>query len=397
MNPNLSRDNHVSIVLELGVNGLGVVRSLGKKGLSVVGVYTEDGPGRNSKYCHSVRLPDPSTDEDGFLEGLTSLCQREKNPPVIFPTNDKMVQFMLAHRDLLKTQALFNMPDPDILDKIINKDGTYELAKRCDIPAPRTYIPKNASEVLDTAADISYPCIFKPRDTFSVEMPDNAKNLVFENRDELLETFSTDPDLLCSGVLQDIILGGDGFIYVCAGYFNQDSNPLAFYTGRKIRQYLPDVGVTCFGESLRVPQISKLTFSFLKDIKYQGLAAVEYTRDRDTGEFYFLEINARSYYHNSLFQSCGVNLPYTAFVDLVEGNETINMPVQRYGIRWIDFQRDFGSFWRKRKNGDIGIGEWLISVCTARSFAVFDKSDLKPFFYSVYNLFVLLLTKIIRR
>lgn len=372
-----------AVVIELGVNGLGVVRSLGKQGIEVIGVYTEEGAGCFSKYCRPVAFPKIADDEDGFKARLIELCSAMAVPPVLFPTSDQSVSFVSRHREELANCALFSLPDSETLNKIINKDGTFDLASSFGVPIPATHVPTNMADIRGIAKQINFPVIFKPNDTFSGFLPGNAKNITFRTKQEMLQFFEANPACSDKGVLQEIIWGGDGYIYVCAGYFNKSGDPLALYTGRKIRQHLPDYGVTCCGESVYVPEIEQISVNFMKKLTYWGLAAVEFTRDRKTGKYYFLEINARSYYHNSLFLSCGINLPLAAYMDMVPGGTAeIPRPKQKEGIIWIDFHRDVGSFWRKFKKGELGFFEWLASVRKARSFGVYDQEDSGPFRYN---------------
>lgn len=387
-----------AIVFELGVNGLGAVRSLGKLGIKVIGIYTEEGAGCHSKYCQPLAFPKIADDEAGFKARLIELCVSLETPPVFFPTSDQSVSFISRHRDELARYAIFSLPDSDTLDKIINKDGTFELASSYGVPIPATHVPVTMDDVRSVAETINFPVIFKPNDTFSGLLPGNAKNITFRTKTEMLGFFEENPACTDKGVLQEIIWGGDGYIYVCAGYFNKTGDALALYTGRKIRQHLPDYGVTCCGESVDVPEIRQISIEFMKKLNYWGLASVEFTRDRKTGKFYFLEINARSYYHNSLFLSCGINLPQAAYLDMVSGgNAEIPHFKQVYGIIWIDFLRDVGSFWRKFKKGELGFFEWLATVRKARSFGVYDPEDKGPFWYNSRKLFEVFLDKLLHR
>lgn len=383
-----------AIVLELGVNGLGVVRSLGKEGVPVTGIYTKSGPGIFSKYCKPLLFPEIAENEEEFKKRFIELCSTMDFPPVLFPTSDESLSFISRHREELRKCSIFTIPEADVTEKIINKDGTYELAAKCGVVVPNTYLPREADDIRRIANKIVFPVIFKPNDTFSVHLPNREKNIIFRSKEELLTFFGIYPHYAGRGILQEIIYGGDGYIYVCAAYLNPDSEPLAVYTGRKIRQYLPDYGITCYGESIYVPELEEITVDFMRQIKYRGLVAVEYSMDRKTGIYYFLEINGRSYYHNSLVLSCGINLPYTAYMDLINnGRFTIKKSLQKEGVKWIDFPRDAGSFWRKYKKGEIGIFEWLISVFQARSFGVFDFGDLKPFVYETFSLITVMAKK----
>lgn len=390
---------HKAIVIELGVNGLGVVRSLAHLGVEVIGVYTLEAPGCYSRLCRPLRFPSIKQREEDFLRQFLILCREQELPPVLFPTSDEAVAFVHRHRDLLADCALFTIPDRELFDQALNKDGNRDLALACGIPIPETFTPKERGDLIVMADRTRYPVLFKPNDAFSVMLPDNAKNITFPDRTSLLAFFTANPGYIDKGVFQEIIFGGDGYIFICAAYFNGASQPLSLYTGRKVRQHLPDYGVTCYGESVYRPDIAELTCSFMKKIGFKGLVAVEYVQERITGNIYFLEMNLRSYYHNSLFLSCGINLPFINYLDVTGQKDLIPQPLarQREGVRWIDFQRDLGSFWRKYRTGKLGWVTWLSDLFRARSFGVYDPRDMGPFFYNIRLLCSVVIDKIMRK
>lgn len=384
-----------AIVLGLGTNGLGVVRSLGRRNIPVVGVYARpEEAGRFSRYCRAERFPSLERDEKGYLERLLRLGE-ELGKGALFPTSDEALQLVSHNRAVLAKSFRFTMPDEQTLDMIISKSGTQDLAERSGVPIPKTRYPHKPEEIETLCDEMQFPCIIKPLDTFSVKFPERAKNAVAAGPGEMRDFFRTHPYFLGQTVVQEIIRGGDGHIFICAAYFNADSEPLAIYTGRKIRQYPPDYGVTCLGESVYIPELEELTVRFLKQIKFRGLVAAEYVRDRKTGAYYFLEMNARSYYHNMLFTDCGVNLAYVAYRDMLGGPVAPRTFRQQEGIWWLDFQRDLSSCWRKHRQGEITWGEWFRTIIRARSFAYLDSRDLKPFFYSSYLFVKIVLEKVV--
>lgn len=390
---NLASHSMPAVVLGLGVNGCGVVRSLGRKGIPVIGIYTQSHEaGRFSRYCHAMKFPVLEHQEEAFLHDLLQLGEQLERPP-LFPTSDEFLYFLSNHREELKKYYRFNISDMQTLQMIIKKNGTQELAERCGVPIPKTRYPQAFEEVEVLCREMNFPCIIKPLDTFSVKFPELAKNVIVINPDRLRTFYQMYPHLLEQSVIQEIIRGGDGYIFICAAYLDASSEPLATYTGRKIRQYPPDYGVTCLGESIYLPELEEMTLQFLKKIKFRGLVAAEYVRDRESGAFYFLELNARSYYHNLLFTDCGVNLAYVAYQDLLGEKAEPLRPRQKEGIKWLDFQRDLSSCWRKYKLREITWKEWLQTILQARSFAYFDRRDLKPYFYAIYLFVKILLRK----
>jgi predicted ATP-grasp superfamily ATP-dependent carboligase len=80
-------------------------------------------------------------------------------------------------------------------------------------------------------------------------------------------------DLLGKCVIQQVISSGDGDILVTATYSGSSGTVEAIYSGRKIRQYLPDYGATCFGISERHAMLEESTRAFLNNIRYRGFAA----------------------------------------------------------------------------------------------------------------------------
>ena len=382
MRPNRFLTQNPAIVLDLGVNGLGVVRSLGRKGVKVIGiVLTDQGVARYSRYCEALAPPTAKVDEAEFLSRLLALCERMTAPPVLFPTNDESTALLSKYEQELASRALFVLPARQTMRDILNKDGTKRLAIECGIQIPTTHLASSFAHLREIAARMHYPVLFKPRNHYSIHLPERAKNITFHEPAELTAFFAVYPHLAAMGVFQEIIHGGDGYILVCAAYLDRDSEPLAVYTGRKLRQLQPDYGVTSYGLSENLPEIADMTVRFLQRIRYKGLVAVEYVQDRNTGQVYFLEINARSYYHNALFLSCGVNLPWIAYLDAVRHPMLARevMPRQKYGLKWLDFARDARSFRLKHKAGELGWGPWLRSLAQARSFAVFALDDLRPF------------------
>jgi D-aspartate ligase len=378
-----------AIVLDLGVNGLGVIRSLGRKGVRVTGVvYVEQGVARYSRYCEVADLPNIEVGEAEFLSSLLALCKGMPAPPVLFPTSDESTELLSKHEEALASNALFVLPARQTLLDILNKNRTARIANECGIRIPATHIASSLADLCELAPWMRYPILYKPRNHYNVHLPGRAKNFVFDRPTDLTSFFGVHPHLASQGIFQEIIRGGDGHILVCTAYFDRNSEPLAVYTGRKIRQLQPDYGVTSYGISEDLPGIAETTICFLRKIGYRGLAAVEYVEDRDTGQVYFIEINGRSYYHNALFLSCGVNLPWIAYLDAVRHPMLARevKPRQEYGRRWLDFARDARSFRQKHKAGQLGWGPWIRSLCRARSFAVFALDDPRPFLHGMTKL-----------
>jgi predicted ATP-grasp superfamily ATP-dependent carboligase len=371
-----------AIVLGTEVNGIAVIRSLGRLGIRCAAIRTPS-PGDhtpNSRYLSFTLTLPPMAGDDALLRSLREAYERlgSKACTVVIPTTDRYSEFLSRNSPRLAPGLIACCPDEVTADTFLDKWKTAQVCEKHGILIPRTACPSTPEELEHTAARLSFPVIVKPRYTYGTNFP--GKNAIIRTASEIAGFFS-EHHLLGSCVIQEIVPSGDGDILVTATYSGKDGRVRAIYSGRKLRQYLPDYGATCFGLSERHRDLEEASIRFLEGIGYTGFAALEFARSRDDGRAYFIELNTRTYYHNQLFADAGVDLTRIAFLDLT-GREALSKAVacrQRDGIVWLDFRRDFQSMRIKRRAGQISIGSWLLSLARARSFAVWDWRDPLPF------------------
>jgi predicted ATP-grasp superfamily ATP-dependent carboligase len=381
----MQRIKNKAIVLELGVNGLGVTRSLAVQGIEVIGVYTVDGLGVYSKYCTPIKFP-PIEYEIKFLAELLRRCEFEPVPPVLFPTSDKYVRFISNYRDILNKVALFNIPDQKLLKTILSKKGVQELAQEHQVNSPNTYQLICQEELESLLQQIKFPCVFKPTDHRLVLL-NGLKCYVFNKERDLVNFVKTTEHELSLGVFQELVFSGDEYSFSCSGYLNQQFQMQSIFCAKKLRQYPPDFGIMCYGESTKNKKLLDISEKFLLDIKFKGIFDIDFLQDRNSLEYFLIEINPRPFYYNSFSTSCGVNVVFQMYQDLVmKGCEPVLFKGYKEGIRWIDFEFDIGSVFRKYRIGNIRFLEWIKSLLKVRACSVFDTHDVRPFIVSVWRL-----------
>jgi predicted ATP-grasp superfamily ATP-dependent carboligase len=373
--------SHGAVVLGGEVNGIAVVRSLGRLGVrcGLLSATARADHSRKSKYLSSSEVVPVAADDAAVEAAIRRIASRIGGYPVVLiPTTDRFSQYLSRNLSSLGSNVIACNPEPELCDTFLDKWKTADLCARNGVLTPHTACPKTKDELAEVAARIVYPVIVKPRYTFATGFP--GKNAVVQDARQLT-AFLADESLLGRCVVQEIVRSGDGDILVTATYSNSQRRVQAIYSGRKLRQYLPDYGATCFGISERNPELESLTRRFLDDIGYQGFAALEFARSRDDGKAYFLELNTRTYYHNQLFADVGIDLTQVAYLDAIGRDFTAMLgPLkQRDGVIWLDYRRDFMSMRIKRRQGRITVAGWFLSILRARSFAYWSPYDPLPF------------------
>ncbi|MEW6074719.1 MAG: hypothetical protein AB1530_00260 [Candidatus Omnitrophota bacterium] len=383
-----NREETSCVVLGLGVNGLGVVRSLGRNHLRVIGIYTREGElGRHSRYCKAIKFPLLEKNNQEFLDKLCNLG-KSLGKAVIFSTNDKYVQFVSDFRDKLSEYFLINLPEKDIVAKMNSKDGIRELAQECGVKIPQTKQINSKADLEYVNKHFNFPVLIKPFKTYNNEYFKGKKNLIVQSPKELTSIYESATGLFSTSLAQEIIRGGDNHIIMPSFYFDKESRPLASCTTRKVRQYLPDYGIACYLKTEGVPKVEEIALSFLQKLKFKGIVLLEFAESVKTGDYYLLEANLRSCYVNQLFSDCGINFSYINYLYLTNPSLLQGLKFkQKNGIYWIDFIRDLASFSRKYKQNKITFFHWFKTALKARSFAIFAFDDLLPAFVSL-SLFI---------
>src|SRR3984885_6479031 len=156
-----SQDVPGAVVIGGDYQALGIVRSLGRRGIPVCILDDERSISRYSRYAaYGVRVPD-LRNQNTAVETLLDLAKRlDLRGWVLFPTRDELVAAISHHRTSLS--EVFRVPTPcwDTIQWVWNKRNTYRLARELDIPIPETWFP-------DTVADLdqittAFPLALKP-------------------------------------------------------------------------------------------------------------------------------------------------------------------------------------------------------------------------------------------
>jgi predicted ATP-grasp superfamily ATP-dependent carboligase len=181
-------------------------------------------------------------------------------------------------------------------------------------------------------------------------------------------------------MVQEWIEGSDAELFSCNCYFNRDSQPLATFISRKLRQWPPETGVSCLGEECRNDVVLEASIQLFKSVNYRGLGYVEMKRDVRTGKHFIIEPNiGRPTGRSAIAENGGVEMLYAAYCDTVRQPLPGNLDQKYQGAKWIYLRRDLQSalyYWRR---GDITLRQWCCSLRGQKRDAVFSWKDPGPF------------------
>lgn len=370
-----------AIVLGSDFKALGVVRSLGRRGIPSVVIDNQPRSAWFSRYVSKRFRWRGSMDDGPFLNFLLSIGKEYGLEEwVLFPLQDEVLEFVARNCEQLSKIYRLVTQDWDIVQWACDKRLTYQLAHEVGIPYPKTWIP-TCEDHLQTM-EISFPAIIKPAISIHFQHAMRLKALPVDNSEELLNQYR-----LVAGVIhpneimiQEVIPSDGRSQYSFAAYC-KEGNVVLSLTARRTRQYPIDYGLgSSFVEAVEVPAICEPAKKLLSAMRVTGMVEVEFKHDHRDGQYKLLDVNLRPWGWHTLCMACGLDFPYIQYRDVLGDAPTSITP--RYGYHWVRLLTDIPAGIQEIRAGITTGRTYLRSLTGTRNivFSVLDWRDPLPVF-----------------
>src|SRR5581483_11382093 len=293
---NIDTSTPAVVLKSVAHGGLGIVRSLGRLGIPVYTVEANPWtPAFYSRYNRGrVKLDIETASAEPALERLHQLAERLGAKSVLIPSTDYAAIFIADHAEKLRRWFLFSEQPSDLLRKLYSKWEMYLLAKRLGVPTVETLLPRTREDVLHFAETTKFPVVLKAIDGTRLSRHCGKKMFIVHCMDELLSLYDSLEDPVSPNlILQEYIDGEDDTVWMFNGYFNQRSECIAAFTGKKLRQCPAFSGYTCLGVCLENPVVQEFATRFLRALDYNGLVDIDFRYDQRDGQYKILDVNPR--------------------------------------------------------------------------------------------------------
>jgi predicted ATP-grasp superfamily ATP-dependent carboligase len=340
--------------------GLGIVRSLGRRGIEVWVAQCGGVLAGCSRYARG-RLPWPEGaefDQTDFLLGLARA--RGWDGWVLFPTAEETAWLVArSHRALGARYRLTTSPWEEYRCAA-DKRVAYERARAQGIDTPRTWHPANIEEVARLAVDV--PVIVKPALRITRNALTDAKAWRADSRDALIARYAQACALLPAPwvMIQEVIPGGGNHQLAFAATC-RDGEVLGWVAARRARQFPTDFGrFSTFVETIEHPELADAGHRLVADLRLTGLIEIEFKEDPRDGRLKLLDVNARAWGWHGIGRAAGVDFTHLAW-RAAQGDRI--HPVQgRAGVRWVWLTTDLPVSARELLAGRLRLGAYLRSL-----------------------------------
>lgn len=358
-----SRDEREPPVLVFGrgITALGVLRTLGRRGVRAYLVSESPGILRRSRW---YRTP-PGADPGGrptpatLARWLEDGCRLEM--AVLIACSDTWARSVVALPDRLADSYPASVPDAEVLATFLDKLRLGRRLRELDVPHPRTVEIQGVAELEALDEELLSTGFLKPRDTDEFLSQFGVKAFPFEGLDEAVERYRELEAAGLGAVVQEYIPGPATSHVFLDGFMDRESRVRGLLARRRVRMFPGDFGNSTVTETLPLADVAPANASLrhlLSELGYRGVFSAEFKRDARDGRFKLLEVNGRPWWYVEFAARCGVDVCHMAYRDAL-GRPVPEATDYRIGARCVHGSGDLEAFRQARRSGGVGVGSWF--------------------------------------
>jgi protein-tyrosine-phosphatase/predicted ATP-grasp superfamily ATP-dependent carboligase len=306
-----------------------VARSLDRQGIPVTFAHVDGGGMPPSRaFRNSVLLPSYRVAPEEFIDSLCAVIESQGHDMLI-PCSDPGLAAALEHYDRLSSLLHIGCPPPEIVRSVLDKGKTIRAAEACGILTPGNCALPDLGTLERERNRLQFPIIAKPISKED-ESQHAFKMRYFATYEDLRDAFLLDPRFGMHNLLQEFC-PGDGVGIEILFHRNQ---PLTMFQHRRLKEFPVSGGgsVTSVSEPLD-PLLADQAVALLRELQWEGVAMVEFKRDRVQGKSVLMEVNGRYWGSLPLAIGAGIDFPFYEW-QLAHGQQPVIATSYPAGLRF---------------------------------------------------------------
>jgi D-aspartate ligase len=385
--------NSCALVLGGYVNGYSIVKELHEQQIKEITLFD---PGRSlARYSNKIKYRAVIDKKPEILLKELKKLHQHYDYIVPFPTDD--LQLKNLHVIYSEVSDFCYIPfNRDNLLNASDKFFQYQTCEKIGVPYPKSVNAKSVSD-LEVIDGLNFPLLIKPSvkkyleadvfRTLYLEMKSNyflAKKILIKKINEGIEF-----------IISEYIPGDDTNIYAYTCFRSPKGEILNEWVGKKLTQYPDKFGTFSSSSNETNEHVYKQGRLLIEALNLFGIAEAEFKYDYKDKRFKLMEVNLRSHMWNRVGNISGVKLYETQYnyatcrkVNHYKQNlnKKYHLVLMLHEISNLIMRK---GYWKHFKHNIWGADRTF--------FAIFEWSDIKPFFYSLLILFKLVGASCLKR
>lgn len=360
------------------LNTLGIVRSLGEKGISPIIILYVEGHIKlvpHSKYAKQLFWVNSIEEGVALMYKYTS----EDCRPFVYTTDDNTESYLDLHYDeLIKHFYFYNAGESGRITHLMNKKAICDLAEECGFNVPKGEVVSRG----ELPKNIKYPVITKTLNPYS---PGWKRDVgIYYSDEELAEAYI---GMISEKLLLQEYIPKKNELQIRGVSFNAGEQVIIPYYSTLKRFTDTSFGgyhyYQAFCDEILINKVKAL----LRKTRYNGIFEIEFLIDKNN-DLHFLEINFRSSAYDYADTFGNVNHPY--IWSKICMNEAIDILQILPAFSAVDEVRDFCQFVLTKS---LPVNLWLKDIKTADTTFFYNQKDPSPFYWYILSRIIKKLSK----
>lgn len=292
---------------------LGVVRSLGRRGLEVHAAPANlASPALASTFIAKIhRIPPYLVGPERWVERVRGLIEAHDYRLVI-PCSDTMLAILSCHADALGRDRLA-IPAPEVVELFTDKQATRKLAKELGVPVAQGRLLTAKDKAEAVRAEFGLPLILKPRSSATGDDVQKRYAQLVADADELHDAL---PQAIEDGYLCEAFFEGAG---VGLSVLARGGRVVRAFQHRRLAEAIEGGSCCRIGEEVD-PGLLAGVEAIVRAAGLDGVAMFEFRQNPETRKFILLEVNPRFWGSLPLALVSGADFPAALYDRIVHGS-----------------------------------------------------------------------------
>jgi predicted ATP-grasp superfamily ATP-dependent carboligase len=372
----------------------GVIKALSPYKIPIY-LFSSSGKGLccKSKFAKKTFILDPFT-QDFYGELIKKLSSVSSEGLIMIAGDDFYLDSLSKISKQIEPNYISTFPDHYIVEKVRNKNLTYQISGKIGVPYPKTALIQNDEELknfIEKNFSIKFPLLLKSEKSKELLQKYKVKGVICENKEEIIYYYKKYDNFFGKLLIQEYIPGKDDKLINFIGVYDRNSRPISYFINRKVRTSNQFLSCTLMENSWN-DDIVMYSNALVKEIQYYGYINTEFKYDDKDNKFKLMEINGRISLSNSHCLVWNQNVILDMYEEysncIINSHKIINNRDLKDRFLWWSIIDDLISAIRLILRKKLKFKEFIHSL-KAKKYIVepFYIKDLHPFFYFLIKKF----------
>lgn len=368
-------------VYPLHAGSLGIIRSIGRLGIPVYGIYEDRFvPAAMSRYLADKFIWRAHRDNvAALLKELCSIGKEIGAQSLLIPTDDFGALLIAENADVLRPYFRFSTPPPNLPRILANKRELFYLCRRLGVPCADSAFLNSREQLDELTARVKFPLVVKIAEPWRLGTGSalSSTSVVWNASDAYRIFDDAHQKGFSELIFQEYIPNDRPADWFFHGYSNSEGRCLVAFTGRKIRSCPPHFGRTAYCQTEVNEQLRQQAEALISAVSFSGIVDLDYRFDARDGTYKILDFNPRVGAQFRVFtDEDDVDVVRALHLD-ISGRAVPPAGMRRRSLLIEDLDLRVAA--RYRKADDLTFRKWIGEVRTVTEFGWFSPDDLLPF------------------